>query len=122
MGLWSVADRQTAGGAKPPLAVWLFYRQVQEVAPEANQQDLHPRVTAKGTHPFRQFRGAHSMRLAKLIGLLSALAIFASLVGVMPAAAASGVVRQIPNSGTTSPVTGDFVAAGGDGTQLEYPT
>jgi len=39
----------------------------------------------------------------------------------MPAGAQSGTTTQVPNSGTTSPVTGEFVPSGGDGSQLETP-
>jgi len=42
-----------------------------------------------------------------------------SMLGVSPAAAVSGAVRQVPISGTGSPVTGDFVASG-SADQLEF--
>ena len=61
------------------------------------------------------------MKLNKIFALLSTLVIVMSMIGILPAAAASGVVRQIPNGGTTSPITGEFVPSGGDGTQLEFP-
>src|SRR6266496_1177031 len=60
------------------------------------------------------------MKLNKVFASLSVLVMLISLMGVFPAVAASGVVRQIPNSGTTSPITGEFVPSG-DGTQLEFP-
>jgi len=61
------------------------------------------------------------MKLNKIFALLSTLVIVMGMIGILPAAAASGVVRQIPNGGTTSPITGEFVPSGGDGTQLEFP-
>src|SRR6266542_1727776 len=60
------------------------------------------------------------MKINKVFALLSTFFILVSAVGVLPAQAASGVVRQIPNSGTTSPVTGEFLPSG-DGSQLEFP-
>ncbi|HEY3312292.1 MAG TPA: hypothetical protein VGK00_11690 [Anaerolineales bacterium] len=58
----------------------------------------------------------------KAFALLSVLVMLFSMVGTSPAAAQSGVVRQIPNSGTTSPLTGDYTPSGsGDLTQAEFP-
>jgi hypothetical protein len=62
------------------------------------------------------------MKMNKFFACLSLLVLVVSLMGVVPAGAQSGVVRQIPNGGTTSPVTGEFVPSGGDGTQLEFPS
>jgi hypothetical protein len=59
------------------------------------------------------------MKMNKFFACLSLLVLLVSLMGVVPAGAQSGVVRQIPNGGTTSPITGEFVPSGGDGTQLE---
>jgi hypothetical protein len=61
------------------------------------------------------------MKIKKLFAFCSAFALLISMTGVFPVAAASGIVRQIPNGGTTSPITGEFVPSGGDGTQLEFP-
>ena len=61
------------------------------------------------------------MKLNKFVAFCSMFVMLVSLTGVFPAAAASGIVRQVPNGGTTSPVTGEFVPSGGDGTQLEFP-
>src|SRR5262245_2197832 len=60
------------------------------------------------------------MKMNKVFACFSMLILFVSLMGVVPAGAQSGVVRQIPNGGTTSPITGEFVPSGGDGTQLEF--
>jgi hypothetical protein len=60
------------------------------------------------------------MKMKKIFAFCSMFVMLVSLLGVVPASAASGVVRQIPNGGTTSPVTGEFVPSGGDGTQLEF--
>jgi len=46
------------------------------------------------------------------------LTMLVSMTGVVPAAAQSGTTTQVPNSGTTSPITGEFVPSGGDGTEL----
>ena len=62
------------------------------------------------------------MKRNKFVACLSLLVLLVSLLGVVPASAASGVVRQIPSGGTTAPVTGDFTPSGGDGTQLEFPS
>ena len=61
------------------------------------------------------------MKKNKVLACLSLLVLIVALTGVVPASAASGVVTQIPISGTGSPVTGDFAPSGGDGTQLEFP-
>src|SRR5690349_5376307 len=61
------------------------------------------------------------MKLNKIFAFCSMFVMLVSLMGVAPAIAASGVVRQVPNSGTTSPITGEFVPSG-DGTQLEFPS
>src|SRR5215216_5617539 len=61
------------------------------------------------------------MKLNKVFALLLTLVIVMSMTGILPAAAASGILRQIPNGGTTSPITGEFVPSGGDGTQPEFP-
>src|SRR5690242_996809 len=58
------------------------------------------------------------MKMNKFFACLSMLVLLVSVTGVFPAMAASGVVRQVPNSGTTSPVTGEFVPSGGDGTEF----
>jgi hypothetical protein len=60
------------------------------------------------------------MKMKKFFAICSTFVMLVSLMGVVPASAASGVVRQIPNGGTTSPITGEFVPSG-DGTQLEFP-
>jgi hypothetical protein len=59
------------------------------------------------------------MKTKKVFGLPVVLIMLITMIGVLPAAAGSGVVRQIPNGGTTSPVTGEFVPSGGDG--AEFP-
>jgi hypothetical protein len=61
------------------------------------------------------------MKMNKFVAFCSMFVMLVSLMGVVPASAASGIVRQIPNGGTTSPITGEFVPSGGDGTQLEFP-
>ena len=61
------------------------------------------------------------MKMKKFFAFCSMFVMLVSLMGVVPASAASGIVRQIPSSGTGSPVTGDFAPSGGDGTQLEFP-
>jgi hypothetical protein len=58
------------------------------------------------------------MKMKKFFAFCSMFVMLVSLMGVVPAGAASGVVRQVPNSGTGSPVTGEFVPSGGDGTEL----
>lgn len=60
------------------------------------------------------------MKRNKLFAIVSMLTMLVSMTGVFPAAAQSGTSTQIPNGGTTSPVTGEFVPSGAD-TQLEYP-
>src|SRR6266542_489083 len=60
------------------------------------------------------------MKLNKLFAIVSMLTMLVSMTGVVPAAAQSGTSTQIPNGGTTSPITGEFVPSG-DGTQLEFP-
>src|ERR1041385_1761305 len=60
------------------------------------------------------------MKLNKLFAMLSVLTMLVSMTGVFPVAAQSGTVTQVSNSGTTSPVTGEFVPSG-DGSQLEIP-
>lgn len=61
------------------------------------------------------------MKLNKVFSILSMLTILVSLTGVLPVAAQSGTVTQVSNSGTTSPITGEFVPSGGDGSQLDVP-
>jgi hypothetical protein len=61
------------------------------------------------------------MKIKKFFAFGLMFVLLMSLMGVLPAAAASGVVRQISNSGSGSPVTGEFVPSGGDGTTLEIP-
>ena len=61
------------------------------------------------------------MKTKRLFAYCSVFVLLASLVGVIPAGAQSGVTTQIPRGGVTSPVTGEFVPSGGDGTQLEFP-
>ncbi len=58
------------------------------------------------------------MKRNKIFACLSLLVLLVSLMGVVPAGAQSGVITQIPNSGTTSPITGEFVPSGGDGTEF----
>jgi hypothetical protein len=60
------------------------------------------------------------MKLNKFIAFCSMFVMLVSLMGVVPASAQSGTTTQVPNSGTTSPITGEFVPSG-DGTQLEFP-
>ncbi len=62
------------------------------------------------------------MKPMKVFAWLSTMAILVSLVGIVPAVAQSGVVIQVPNSGTTSPQTGDYSPSGnGDVTHAEFP-
>jgi hypothetical protein len=61
------------------------------------------------------------MKIRKAFALFTILVMLGSMIGVIPVGAQSGVVTQVPNSGTTSPITGEFVPSGGDGTQLEFP-
>jgi hypothetical protein len=59
------------------------------------------------------------LAVASSLGLLASLSL-AALVGT--ALASSGVVRNIPLSGQTSPQTGDYVPSGdSDVTQAEFP-
>jgi hypothetical protein len=58
------------------------------------------------------------MKLHKLFAAVATLTLLVTLTGAFPAAAASGVVRQVPNSGTGSPVTGEFVSSGSDTTEF----
>src|ERR1041384_7276425 len=58
------------------------------------------------------------MKMKKFFAFCSMFVMLVSLMGVVPAGAASGIVRQIPNGGTTSPITGEFVPSGGDGTEF----
>src|SRR6266498_2903423 len=60
------------------------------------------------------------MKIKKFFAFGLMFVLMMSLMGVFPAVAASGVVRQISNSGSGSPVTGEFVPSGSD-TQLEFP-
>jgi hypothetical protein len=59
------------------------------------------------------------MKVKKFLAFCSVLIMVVSMTGVVPAAAQSGDVTQVPNSGTTSPITGEFVPSGGDGSSLE---
>jgi hypothetical protein len=56
--------------------------------------------------------------MKKFFAICSTLVILVSLLGVVPAGAASGIVRQIPNGGTTSPITGEFVPSDSSGTEF----
>ena len=58
------------------------------------------------------------MKMKKLFAFCSMFVMLVSLMGVVPAGAQSGTTTQVPNSGTTSPITGEFVPSGGDGTEL----
>src|ERR1041384_2110626 len=58
------------------------------------------------------------MKMKKFFAFCSMFVMLVSLMGVVPAGAASGIVRQIPNSGTGSPVTGEFVPSGSDTTEF----
>ena len=58
------------------------------------------------------------MKMNKLFAICSTLVLLVSLLGVVPAGAQSGTTTQVPNSGTASPITGEFVPSGGDGTEL----
>src|SRR5436190_3388531 len=60
------------------------------------------------------------MKLKKAFALIPTLITLGSMIGVLPVVAQSGTTTQVPNGGTTSPVTGEFVPSG-DGTQLEFP-
>ncbi len=62
------------------------------------------------------------MKVRKSFALFSVLVILVGLVGVIPAAAQSGVVTQVPIVGSTSLQTGEYVSSGeGDATQAEFP-
>src|SRR5215216_4598303 len=58
------------------------------------------------------------MKMNKLFAFCSMFVMLVSLMGVVPASAQSGDTTQVPNSGTTSPITGEFVPSGGNGTEL----
>src|SRR5215216_1752461 len=58
------------------------------------------------------------MKMNKLFAFCSMFVMLVSLMGVVPAGAQSGDTTQVPNSGTTSPITGEFVPSGGNGTEL----
>jgi hypothetical protein len=63
-----------------------------------------------------------TQKLFPIFAVFALLALVVSLFGATPASAATaGVTRQVPNSGTGSPVTGEFISSGGDGSQLEFP-
>ena len=62
------------------------------------------------------------MKIRKSFAFLSVFVMLVSLIGVIPASAQSGVSRQIPSAGTTSPQTGDYTPSGdSDVTQAEFP-
>src|ERR1041384_8103735 len=63
------------------------------------------------------------MKIRKAFALFTTLIMLGSMIGVIPVGAQSGTgtTTQVPNSGTTSPITGEFVPSGGDATQLEFP-
>ncbi|MGE5071885.1 MAG: hypothetical protein ACM3MF_00515 [Anaerolineae bacterium] len=62
------------------------------------------------------------MKISKFFAVLSMLAFLVGAIGTFPAIAASGVVRSIPNGGTTTVDTGAFTPSGdGDVTQVEFP-
>ena len=63
------------------------------------------------------------MKVSRIFTLFTALAILVSMLSVSPiAASASGVTRQIPSGGTSSPQTGAYTPSGsGDATQVEFP-
>src|SRR5215212_4465918 len=58
------------------------------------------------------------MKMNKLFAFCSMFVMLVSLMGVVPAGAQSGTTTQVPKGGTTSPITGEFVPSGGDGTEL----
>src|SRR5919198_564043 len=58
------------------------------------------------------------MKRNKFFACLSLLVLLVRLMGVVPVGAASGIVRQVPNSGSGSPVTGEFVPSGSDTTEF----
>ncbi len=62
------------------------------------------------------------MKMKKLFAFCVVFVMLVSLTSVFPAVAASGVVRQIPSGGTTSPQTGEYTPSGdSDVTQAEFP-
>jgi hypothetical protein len=62
------------------------------------------------------------MKIRMFFAIASSLALLATTVGTVPVMAASGVVVQVPNSGTTSIATGDFTPSGtADISQSEFP-
>jgi hypothetical protein len=63
------------------------------------------------------------MKVSRIFTLFTALAILVSMLSVSPiAVSASGVTRQIPSGGTSSPQTGAYTPSGsGDATQVEFP-
>src|SRR5690349_330387 len=62
------------------------------------------------------------MKLNKIFAFCSMFVMLVSLMGVVPAGAQSGGVRQIPIAGTSSPQTGDSTPSGdNDITQAEFP-
>jgi hypothetical protein len=62
------------------------------------------------------------MKTRRTIVMFVALTLLLGLLGVLPAGAQSGVVRQISYAGTASPETGEFTSSGqGDLTQVEFP-
>ena len=63
------------------------------------------------------------MKIRTFFAFASTLVLLVTAMGTtVPAVAASGVAKQVPNGGTTSISTGDFSASGsGDVTQAEFP-
>jgi hypothetical protein len=62
------------------------------------------------------------MKLHKAVSWLLVVFVLVSMVGVLPVAAQSGGVSQVPIAGTSSPQTGVFAPSGeNDVTQAEYP-
>ena len=64
------------------------------------------------------------MRFQRLFSLFMAFATLGLSLGTAPTAvlAQSGTTRQIPNGGTTSPLTGEYTPSGSnDATQAEFP-
>jgi hypothetical protein len=62
------------------------------------------------------------MKIKKLFAFSSVFIMLVSLIGVIPASAQSGVSRQIPSAGTTSPQTGEYTPSGdSDVTRAEFP-
>jgi hypothetical protein len=62
------------------------------------------------------------MKANKIFALMSVLFVMTSLLGTMPAQAASGVVIQVPIVGSSSLQTGEYAPSGeGDVTQAEFP-